>query len=269
MEIKWGYLQQYIEERREFFEDIIRSDARSFSEILHAPSRKRLEYARSFFKILVPYLFDEPENIGHWQRFLKLSQESRLYFPSEEIKLKILKEFSYKQLYPLVKELGEEKFMEEELYRKVLDTATKVLLLFDMDHGHYVLREEFFIEGKTVPEIIESHSTDLRRYYWNFYNSYHLPSSRRYAFVMFFGVDAEDNSVLPDALKSENPSEVLKKEFPEKGLKKVLSRKIPKSFSRRRGRSKCPVSAERELLSRKNYKKHCINLGILRPSYVQ
>ena len=269
MRIKWGPLQQYIEERREFFEDIIRSDARSFSEILHAPPRKRLEYAISLFEILVPYLFDKPENIGHWQRFITLSEESKFYFPSEEIKLNILKEFSYKQLYPLVEELKEKKYMEEELYGRVLDTLTKVLLFFDMDHGHYVLREDFFIERKTVPEIIEDYSKDLMEYYWNFYNSYHIPSSRRYAFVIFFGVDAEDNSVLPHALKSENPSEVLRKEFPEKGLRKVLSRKISRGFLRRKGRSRCPVSAERELLSRRNYRKHCVNLGILRPSYVQ
>lgn len=247
----WGPTQEYIEKRRSLAESIIRSNATSFNRELvpgYYQKDRGLEASRAFYKLWAPYLFnEETEDIGYFQQLARLSQESKIYFPSEEKFSEILNEVHEKNIVPTVEILKKRKSsLNIEEYKTVLNNASILIFLLDFDNGLYSIREDYFIHKKSPIEIIERYAKELREFYRSWYSTYIIPSTRTYGIINLFLVDSLDNSLTRDMIIKNNPEKVLREEFPEKGLRRVLSKDISDKFLRIRNvKNRCIVNASK------------------------
>ncbi len=159
------------------------------------------------------------------------------YFPGDEKLIGIYKRLERKleDVGELLKERAKNQVLMPEEFVEVAYKLGNIRTFMDFLNGLVYLRKEILVNEKSVREIINKEKNILfaflRKMYGrnNQYDTFYMGKEKDYSFLVFFGIDAEDNSLLRNLLELEGnrkeQENLLKSYIPEKGLNEVLFNK--------------------------------------------
>ncbi|MGC9058990.1 MAG: hypothetical protein ACP5H3_01085 [Candidatus Aenigmatarchaeota archaeon] len=271
--------REVLEEGEMLFDTSLKPLGDYYHEILRSYGKDR---GFSAFQHNLSYFY---ETFSHVKDILT---KNMLYFPCDRKLIDIYRrlERGLEELEKILEERVENQVLMPEEFVEVAYTLGNVRIFMDFLYGLMDLRKEILVNEKSVREIINKEKNILfaflRKIYErnNQYDTFHMGKEEDYSFLVFFGIDAEDNSLLRNLLRQEGnrkeQENLLKSYIPEKGLNEVLFNK--EEEVKRRFREALRFRNEREKMclprnftlriNPQKFKNYLYELFPERPSYV-
>jgi hypothetical protein len=260
----WSELNQLLEEEGNFFHDITIGAGISFHSILsgydhvgphgyrpggYNEAVKHLDLLSTIseedYMRLIKVRPDQRTNIkyedesGHFPRILELTSASRKHIPAMDHELDIMRRLRMTYLEPMreltyikvpnrVEENEGRLFFYPEETAQFVEGAHAIRAYLDYRTGINDLRSKYFIDNIPVEQAVADYITTLDAFghkwneHWNMGSgNYHI---NEFGFINLCIMDAHAGSVVADALEAKDPTDVLLKDVPRKGIDKVIFR---------------------------------------------
>jgi len=176
---------------------------------------------------------------GYFPRLFDLTSAGRLYMPAMGIDLEIMgrlrkerlnpaKELVYKTVPSKIKERDGKYLFKPQEFADLVESLNATRQYWDLRIGLNYLRSGHFVEGKPVEELVSRfiRSLDAFGHTWKRNGTWNLGAGDvavdRYGMINLAVYDAHTGSVIADALESDDPSEILFRDVPERGINELM-----------------------------------------------